>query len=281
MALDLVEDLSPSLVVYDCMDELSAFAGAPAALRAHETLLLTRADLVFTGGQSLCQAKRTKRRDAHLFPSSVDVEHFREARSLRDEPADQRDLPGPKLGFFGVIDERMDLPLLESIARARPDWSVVMLGPVVKIDPATLPSLPNIHYLGRKAYSELPSYLSGWDVALMPFALNEATRFISPTKTLEYLAGGRPVVSTPIRDVVSPYGERGLVQIASTPREFVAAAERLLEDGALDLQRVDAFLMQGSWDETWKSMERLIDDCLSRQQPSRLLRAETSTRTGS
>ena len=269
MALDLIEGLSTAAVVYDCMDELSGFHGAPAALQLLEAKLLARADLVFTGGASLCRAKRRRRRDAHLFPSSVDLQHFQAARRPVEGPPDQRDLPGPRIGFFGVIDERMDLELVAEVARRRPDWSIVLVGPVVKIDPAALPRLPNIHYLGQKSYAELPSYLAGWDVAMMPFAMNDATRFISPTKTLEYLAGGKPVVSTPIADVVSPYGEQGLVAIARDAGEFVAATQELLDGDRPALETVDTFLARGSWDRTWEAMAALIDDTVAKRRRGR------------
>jgi UDP-galactopyranose mutase len=214
MALPFTAHLEPMAVVYDCMDELSAFRNAPPDLKALEARLLERADLVLTGGHSLYEAKRHQHPNIHPFPSSVDVEHFGRARRVQEDPSDQADIPHPRLGFFGVIDERMNLDLLERVAAARPDWQLVMLGPIVKIDASALPARPNIHYLGAKSYEELPHYVGGWDVALLPFALNDATRFISPTKTPEYMAAGLPVVSTSIRDVVRPYGQQGLVRIA-------------------------------------------------------------------
>ena len=179
---------------------------------------------------------------------------------MRDaEPADQAAIPHPRLGFFGVIDERMDIDLVAAVADLRPDWHLVMIGPVVKIDPATLPQRANIHWLGGKSYSDLPRYLSGWDAGLMPFALNESTRFISPTKTPEFLAAGVPVVSTPITDVVRPYGEKGLVEIAKTPLEAVRKAEALLERPRQPwLSRVDRHLAAGSWDKTWAAMHKLM-----------------------
>ncbi|HEY9284104.1 MAG TPA: glycosyltransferase family 1 protein, partial [Pyrinomonadaceae bacterium] len=231
MALSFTRHLRPLATVYDCMDELSAFKGAPPALRAREAELFRRADLVFTGGHSLYEVKRDKHPAVYAFPSSIDRAHFAQARERVNEPGDQAALPGPRLGFFGVLDERFDTELLDAVAAARPAWQFVMIGPVVKIDPASLPRRANIHYLGGKRYEELPAYLSGWDVALMPFAMNDSTRFISPTKTPEYLAAGRPVVSTPIRDVVRPYGTQELVEIAATAGEFVAAAEKLLGAG--------------------------------------------------
>jgi len=262
MSLAFSDHLEASAVVYDCMDELSAFKGAPPQLVERERALMERADLVFTGGYSLYEAKRDRHPSVHAFPSSVDVPHFAAARGAVVEPEDQAALPRPRMGFFGVIDERFDIDLLAGIARMRPDWQLVMVGPVVKIDPATLPHAPNIHYLGGRSYADLPRYLAGWDVALMPFALNESTRFISPTKTPEFLAAGRPVVSTPIRDVVRTYGDAGLVQIARTPDEFVAAIERALSGQGRSerwLAEVDRALADMSWDQTWARMKGLIE----------------------
>jgi UDP-galactopyranose mutase len=260
MALAFSMHLSPVATIYDCMDELSAFAGAPPALRELEAELFRRADVVFTGGQSLYESKSRQHRNVHAFPSSVDVPHFARAREIAEDPPDQAGIPHPRLGYAGVIDERIDRDLLAGLAAARPDWQIVMVGPVVKIDPASLPSHPNIHYLGGKAYGDLPAYMSGWDVALMPFARNESTRFISPTKTPEYLAAGRPVVSTSIRDVVRPYGEMGLVRIADEPQAFVAAAEAsMAEDSTERLAKADDFLSRLSWDRTWADMAAQID----------------------
>ncbi len=264
MAMEFTRDLTPRAVVYDCMDELSAFAGAPAAMREREQELLARADIVFTGGQTLYESKRHSHPNVHAFPSSVDVDHFARGRVRQPDPDDQAHIPHPRLGFFGVVDERMDLELLRQVAAARPDWHLVIVGPVVKIDPSALPIAANIHYLGPKSYEELPSYLAGWDVALLPFARNDATRFISPTKTPEYLAAGKPVVSTSIRDVVRPYGIQGLARIADDPDEFVAAVEAALdEDAAGRLRQVDAFLTQTSWDGTWTRMYRLVSAAMT------------------
>ncbi|WP_433926664.1 glycosyltransferase family 1 protein [Sorangium cellulosum] len=262
MSLPIAADVEPSLVVYDCMDELSAFRGAPPMLRERERELFARADLVFTGGQSIYEAKRAHHPSVHAFPSSVDAAHFAAARGASADPEDQRDIPRPRLGFFGVIDERLDVDLVARVAEERPDFHIVMLGPVVKIDPASLPRRPNIHWLGQKSYQELPAYLGGWDVAIMPFALNEATRFISPTKTLEYLAAGKPVVSTAIRDVVTPYGDRKAVHIADAS-SFVAAVEAALaQPTEARLAIADDMVSATSWDKTWRSMSRLMTDAL-------------------
>jgi UDP-galactopyranose mutase len=260
MALPLGAALPrPLASVYDCMDELSGFHGAPKNLLAREQQLLSQVDVVFTGGHALFEAKRHLHHNVHPFPSSVDAAHFAKAREPQPDPADQAGIGGPRLGFFGVIDERMDLSLLEGIAQRRPNWQLVMLGPVVKIDPSSLPRLPNIHYLGAKAYADLPRYVAGWDVAIMPFAKNEATRYISPTKAPEYLAAGKPVVSTSIRDVVRPYSVQGLAHIADTPADFVAACEACMsEPAARRLRRVDAFLSRQSWDKTWEMMDALM-----------------------
>jgi UDP-galactopyranose mutase len=260
LALRFSDDIAASLVVYDCMDELSAFAGAPPDTVVLERALLARADLVFTGGVSLFEAKRHLHPNVHAFPSSVDVAHFAGARALRSEPRDQAPLPRPRLGFYGVIDERLDLGLIDAVAAARPEWHLVMIGPVVKIDPAALPKRANIHWLGPKLYDELSLYLGGWDVALLPFARNPSTRFISPTKTPEYLAAGRPVVSTPITDVVRSYGEAGLARIAATPDEFVVQCEAALRDAESPgwLVRVDRALGQMSWDSTYARMRELM-----------------------
>lgn len=260
MALEFAREASRSITVYDCMDELSAFRGAAAALLERERELFSMADVVFTGGRSLFEAKRGLHPNVHLFPSSVDVSHFAQAREALAAPPDQAGLARPRIGYFGVIDERIDLALIEAMASARPDWQFVLVGPVVKIDPASLPRAPNIHYLGPKPYASLPAYLSGWSVAIMPFALNESTRFISPTKTLEYLAGGVPVVSTPVPDVVKPYGESGLVAIADDAESFIAATSAALAEGGLGRRRaaVDAFVASSSWDDTWRRMWALM-----------------------
>lgn len=266
MALPFTRHLNPSTVIFDCMDELSAFKNAPDLLIEMEAELLKMAHVVFTGGQSLYEAKKNRHHNCHPFPSSIDGDHFRKARTETDEPHDQKNIPHPRIGFFGVIDERMDIELVDRIAQLRPDWQIVMIGPVVKIDPATLPRRSNIHYLGKKDYKDLPKYLAGWDLAILPFARNESTQFISPTKTPEYLAAGRPVVSTSIRDVIRPYAQEGLVSIADTAEEFVDAAEKAMAQAKTDsqwLKRVDSFLASMSWDVTYEKMAELERACFS------------------
>ncbi|MET0274481.1 MAG: UDP-galactopyranose mutase [Phenylobacterium sp.] len=262
MMLPFSRHLEAVCTVYDCMDELANFKFAPPDLTGLERELMAVADVVFTGGYSLWEAKRDRHPNIHPFPSSVDVAHFAKARTALVQPADQADIPRPRLGFYGVVDERMDLDLIAALADARPDWSVVIVGPVVKIDPASLPQRANLHYLGGKTYDELPAYLAGWDVALMPFAINESTRFISPTKTPEYLAGGRPVVSTAIVDVARHYGDLAAVKIASTSAAFITACDQAmaLSRGPGEwLTAVDTALSALSWDETFARMSLEVD----------------------
>ena len=262
MALPFTDHLTPEVVVYDCMDELSAFKFAPPELAILEKELLKKADVVFTGGQSIYEAKKDAHHNIYPFPSSIDKHHFGKARTIKDDPAEQKNIKGPRFGFFGVIDERFDIELIDAVAKAKPEWQFILLGPVVKIDPATLPRYDNVHYLGGKKYEDLPDYLAGWDIAMVAFAMNESTKFISPTKTPEYLAAGKPVISTPIRDVVRPYGDNKLVHIVSNADEFIRAAEKELgkKRKASWLKKVDDFLLYNSWDRTWGQMVRHIED---------------------
>jgi UDP-galactopyranose mutase len=269
-AVTLVGHFEKSGCVYDCMDELSLFRGAPTHLVRREHDLFGMVDVVFTGGQSLYEAKRRRHRNVFAFPSSVDFAHFAKARAPMPDPSDQASIPHPRVGFFGVIDERLDADLVDTLARERPDWNLVFIGPVVKISPASLPERRNIHWLGRKSYSELPAYIAGWDVAFMPFARNDATRFISPTKTLEYLAAARPVVSTSIRDIVRPYGEQDLVRIADGPSAFATAIDAALADretaAAAERGRArDSMLASTSWDRTYRRMVALVLQALSQR----------------
>ncbi len=267
LVLPVLTGLETRLLVYDCMDELSLFQGAPPELQQREDELLQRAALVFAGGRSMYNARVNRHRNVHYFPSSVDREHFaRAADPTLVVPPDAR--PGtPTLGFYGVLDERLDRQLLATVAGNRPDWSFVLVGPVTKIDPAELPQLPNLHYPGQQDYLCLPAYLKGWDVCLMPFALNEATRYISPTKTLEYLAALKPVVATPIHDVVSEYD--GLVRFGATPAAFLAACEAVLtetaEERVVRLRRSQQILEQTSWEATTTQMWALIQQALTQQ----------------
>jgi UDP-galactopyranose mutase len=264
MFLKSTRHLNPDLVVYDCMDELSGFAGAPVGIQQAEAELFSIADLVFTGGLALYEAKSRLHENIHAFPSSIDFDHFSKARTLHRDPIDQSNIAKPRIGYFGVIDERMDQILVSTAAELRPDWQWIFIGPVLKVDPEKLPRHPNIHYFGKKDYKSLPSYLAGWDVAILPFARNDATRFISPTKTPEYLAAGKPVVSTSIRDVVRPYGELGLVKIADDPEKFVAAIEKSMALGTNWLNKVDSYLWNISWDQTWNRMDHLLAETLNK-----------------
>jgi UDP-galactopyranose mutase len=271
MMYDFTSAIDSELVVYDCMDELANFLGAPACLHALEVELIRRADVVFTGGYSLFEAKRLLHDNIHPFPSGVDIEHFRIARNGPSAPLNSTTLNRPKLGYYGVIDERLDLALVAATAAARPEWSIVLIGPVVKISQGDLPRAPNIHYTGQVPYAELPDHLAAWDVAIMPFALNDATRFISPTKAPEYLASGRPVVSTPIKDVVRHYGGVKGVFIAGDTEEFIELCDRALSLKKSDdswLVDADEILATCTWDETFQRMSGHLDAAMVRRTQS-------------
>jgi protoporphyrinogen oxidase/glycosyltransferase involved in cell wall biosynthesis len=260
MALPLLQELQPSLVIYDCMDELAAFKNPPKQMLQRENALLKAADLVFTGGPSLYRAKRARHPNVHCFPSSVDLVHFEQALDRSNRHPAHEDIPGPRLGYYGVIDERIDMELIGTLAEAHPQWQIILVGPVVKIDPATLPRRHNIHYLGQQPYKALPHFLAGWNVCLLPFALNESTRFISPTKTLEYMAAELPIVSTPITDVVDLYGE--VVSVADSPQAFIKACENALlttpEEHKRNVIRMREIVSATSWNNMAEKMHELM-----------------------
>jgi UDP-galactopyranose mutase len=261
MALPLLDGLMPQAIVYDCMDQLSAFLNAPANLLQREAQLLQLADIVFTGGPSLYRSKKNLHPNVYCFPSSVDAQHFAKAKT------GVRSGGRPRLGYCGVIDERIDLALLDRLAASHPEWDIEMVGPVVKIDEGTLPRHPNLHYTGQKQYAELPAYLAGWDVCLLPFALNASTEYISPTKTLEYMAAEKPMVSTPITDVAQPYGK--IAWIADSPEAFAGACERALnafgEEWDRRLRAMRGVLVQTSWDKTAEAMRNVVTRTLDRK----------------
>jgi UDP-galactopyranose mutase len=273
MAVSVAQGLNPTAIVYDCMDELSHFLHAPAGIQAREHELFECADAVFTGGPSLYRAKQRLHPYVHCFPSSVDVKHFASAGSIPDA-REQARLPHPRFGFFGVIDERMDLDVLRHLAAERPQWTFVLVGPVAKIERAALPWGANLRYMGQQPYHDLPGYLAGWDVCIMPFAKNDATRFISPTKVLEYMAADRPIVSTSIEDVAEPY--RDIVFLGDGPEGFLAACERALSQSEADRASRRALarevLARTSWDETVDRMDailrRVAGDSAYREAPA-------------
>lgn len=270
MAMPIIDAIAPRAIVYDCMDELSAFKDSPPELTRYEETLLAAADLVFTGGPSLYEVRRHRHPSVHCFPSSVDVGHFRQALDRNIAHPALLELPGQRLGFFGVLDERIDLDLLAAMADQRPQWQLIMVGPVVKIDPDLLPRRANIHYLGQQPYQKLPQFLAAWDVCLMPFAINESTRFISPTKSLEYMAAELPVVSTPVPDVKGLHAD--VIDIAATHREFIDCCERALSlsdaERRIRIRRIREKLSCTSWDSTVTAMHRLL--CGLQASPSEL-----------
>jgi glycosyltransferase involved in cell wall biosynthesis len=279
MALDFADTIKHKLLIFDVMDQLSAFKGAPAQLVEKEKVLLQKADIVFTGGASLYRAKAPFNANTHLFPSGVEPHHFARA-ARRDEierPADMTQISAPILGYFGVIDERMDLALLAHLSSVLPAANIVLLGPVVKIEQSDLPQAPNLHYLGGKSYDELPAYLAHFDVALLPFAINEATRYLSPTKTLEYMAAHKPIVSTPIHDVIELYGE--VVRIANSPAEFVEKVQDALTESAEAGKAGERFakeeelLRHHTWDYIARTMNKLIVSRLENRSYANNLRS--------
>ncbi len=253
-------------IVYDCMDDLASFKDGTPEMRQREKRLFNLADVVFTGGRSMYEARKDQHPNVHCFPSGVDLEHYRQAQqpTAIELPA-IASIPHPRLGYFGVLDERIDWPLIASIAEERPDWHWTLVGPTAKVDPAELPSAPNIHYLGQQNYADLPCFLGSFDLATMPFALNEATRFISPTKTPEYLAGGKDVISTSVPDVVAAY--QGIVTIVDGVDAWIDAIEQLLAappaDRLVRLERAQPLLERGSWDgiveRMWTMMHRSLE----------------------
>ncbi|GEP52220.1 glycosyl transferase [Flavobacterium noncentrifugens] len=254
----LLQSINFDVIVYDCMDELSLFKGAPQHLIDQEKFLLSNADIVFTGGKSLYESKKQMHSNVYCFPSSVDEDHFSQSLLEEEVPNDMRRIDAPIVGYFGVIDERIDYDLIRETASLLPKVNFVMIGPFAKVEERDLPRAENIHYLGMKNYAELPNYLRGFDIAMMPFALNDATKYISPTKTLEYMAAGKPIISTKITDVVSDYSH--CVKLISTATEFATEIESLLEKNyGLTLQsQYRDILDKTSWDATASRMKSII-----------------------
>jgi glycosyltransferase involved in cell wall biosynthesis len=253
MALDLVQRLEPNRLVYDVMDDLASFNDAPQGLVLRQRRLLSQADVVFTGGPSLDRSVRRQRPDGvHLFRSGVEIAHYRKSRALR-RPHDR-----PVAGYVGVLDERLDLLLLHDLANQLPEWTLRLVGPVAKIDDARLPRATNVEYLGLTPYEELPGVMAGFDVALMPFALNQATRSISPTKTLEYFAAGLPVVSTRVPDVVADY--KDVVHLADDGQGFAAACMEVVQhDAGSRDRRTGPLQARQEWDSIAAGMAELLD----------------------
>lgn len=250
-------------IIYDCMDELSQFHGAPKELIDNERRLMDRADIVFCGGYELWMKKSRQHPNAHFFGCGVEYDHFAQAQNKSlPLPEDVANIAHPTAGWFGVVDERMDYDLLGKVAQLRPNVNFVVVGPVVKVDPASLPQAPNLHWLGGRDYKVLPDYCRAFDVCLMPFALNEATEFINPTKALEYLATGNPVVGTPVADVVRQYADT--ILIASTAEDFAHCIDRALEnpDSTMISKGIER-AKDSSWERTVDHMQNLIEDAVA------------------
>jgi glycosyltransferase involved in cell wall biosynthesis len=278
MALPMVRPLRPRMVVYDCVDDLSTPQHAAQPLPQSELALLRAADLVITSGPSMYEAKRGLHPNVHYLPSAVDAAHFAPPPPDADDPEAAvaarllAAAPRPRLGCFGVIDERLDLGLIDAVALARPDWHLVMVGPVCARYEAVLPRRPNIHWLGRQPYERLPHLMTAWDVCLMPYALGASARHLSPIKTLEYMAGEKPVVSTAVPDVVSLYGD--LVRIARGPSGFIDACAAALAETPHQrserLGRAVTTLFRSSWQQHGQFVHALIAAHLRQSTPTML-----------
>ena len=251
--------------VYDCMDELSKFRGAPPAIMEREAELLKIADVVFTGGRKLFESKSRFHSNCHFYGCGVDVEHFGKARVDETRiPDDVKPLRKPVLGFFGVIDERMDYELAARLADADPNWSVVIIGPATKVDEAAIPRRPNLHWLGGREYADLPAYCKAFDVCIMPFALNEATEYINPTKALEYMATGRNIVSTAVPDVVRNFGS--VVKIANSHEEFINLCREVAQRADRDaIERGIQMAEANTWESIVQKLENHMADAISKK----------------
>jgi len=252
--------------VYDCMDELSQFRDAPAELATREATLLSRADVVFAGGRKLHEAKSRHHPNCHFYGCGVDLEHFGRARNPETVvPPDLSHLPKPVLGYFGVVDERLDYDLIASLADANPRGSVVMIGPVIKVEERSLPRRRNLHWLGGRDYSQLPAYCKGFSICLMPFALNAATEFINPTKALEYMATGKMIVSSAVPDVVRNFGE--VVRIAASPREFISLCDQAAaHPDPAAIERGLRMAAGNSWESVVAQLEKHVEGALARRK---------------
>lgn len=257
--------LSFKKVIFDCMDELTLFKNAPTILIEQEKELLLKSDIVFTGGKSLYTAKQKHHHNVHCFPSSVDRKHFEKAQNGIKVPDEMDALSGIVVGYYGVVDERIDYELLEKTAQLCPTVDFVLIGPFAKVNPESLPSLPNIHFLGMRTYEQLPNYLKRFDVAMMPFAMNDATKFISPTKTLEYMAGGKSIISTPVYDVVRDYAQH--IEIVENAEQFTAAINKLIcLHKASYYLKYQEILDRTSWDNTVSNMHNLMEQLVEENQ---------------
>ncbi len=271
MAIPLLQELQPQLVVYDCMSQRASFRDSPLQLLQRENAALKIADVVFTGGPSLHRSRCERHPNVHCFPGSVDAAHFTQALDRINSHPAHRNIPGPRLGFYGVIDERFDSELIAQVADAHPQWQIVLVGPIVKNESVLLPQRENIHYLGRQPYAELPYFLAGWDVCLLPFSVNESTRFINPAKALEYMAAELPVVSTPMNDVVELYED--IVYIAHDAAQFVTACEAALlestERRAQQVEKMRTLVSSASWDATAEKIWLLLEAAVRAKQQDR------------
>lgn len=270
MALPLANAMGADCLVYDCMEEPSAGSSTPMLVRQREAALMHQAALVLAGGPALFKVRKSLHTHAHCLPSGVDMAHFSPVKLKPTGPLVRRahelqsGLPRQRLGFAGIIDARLDLNIITALAESHPGWSLIMVGPIVGLDAARLPRRPNIHWLGPQSYELLPYLMAGWDLAMMPFVLDESTRFLNPVQALESMAAGLPVVGTPLLDVQALYFPT--VTIAS-PEGFVAACEDVLAEGTLErcarLVDIARRAVRHSWEDTADTVHELLEEALA------------------
>lgn len=260
LALGFSRHLLPQNIIFDCMDELFSHNQPNSELlKELETELIYKSDLIFMNGHTLYQSKKHLHKNIHFLPSSIDLHHFSQARHRLTEPDDQVYIPHPRIGFYGVIDQRVDLELIQKIAEQRPSYQFIIVGPIINIDSKRLPLQNNIHFLGKKDYDTLPLYIAGWDCTIMPYYLNEYTQYTSPAKTLELLAAGKPIVSTPLPDIIYPYQKEKIVHTADTPENFIAKIDLAMNEKTDPswIDRVESYLEDNNWDSIFNRMAEL------------------------
>ncbi|MBN1593755.1 MAG: glycosyltransferase [Candidatus Coatesbacteria bacterium] len=264
----IIDSLDHAAVVYDIMDEHSAFGFARRETMELERRLLESADVVFAGTNALAERKAEFAPDIKYYPCGVEFDHFSSALGgSLPVPAALSEVEGPVIGYFGAVDDRLDFDMIFAVARAYPEWNFLLAGPWLSSrQRSELETTGNIILPGLVDYSELPAYLARFDVAILPFVLNKLTLHIHPTKALEYLASRTPVISTAIPDVVKFYS--GIIDIVSTADEFASAVERALEKPNEDaIERGFELARSSSWENMVENMWADFEAALSKNRP--------------
>ena len=253
--------------IYHCVDEIKAQPGMPVeTLESAEKKLASQVDIIFTTSPRLTETRKLWNKNTYYFPNVADYNHFSTARSEQTKiPSDISTIAGPRIGFIGAISGyKVDFTLLRQVATARPDWSLVLIGDIGEGDPWTdssqLKGLKNIHLLGPRPYSTLPSYLKGLDVALLPNNVNEYTDSMFPMKFFEYLSAGKPVVSVNLK-AIQDFSD--VASIARSEEEFISAIEKALNGGAPPLEQRLATAKEYTYEARTKKMLNLIEEGIS------------------